>query len=366
MVIMNKTGDSEDLIDKKSFPIIGVGSSAGGLDALKRFFEHMPIDSGSGFVLISHLDPTHKSSMPELLGRYTSMKVFQAEDGLKVEPNHVYVTPPNKDMAIFNGVLHLLKPSEPHGLRLPINFFFKSLADDQKENAICIILSGFGSDGTIGLKEIKSQGGMIMVQDPETAESNAMPISAINTGLVDFILPPEEMPESIISYIQSLNKIMRKIVTGEDKIARDMQKIFILIRNRTGHDFSSYKESTMNRRIGKRMNIHKIDNITQYAQYLQYNPEEIDHLFQELLINVTSFFRDPEAFNVLQTEILPELLEGKDKTEAIRVWVPGCSSGEEVYSIAMILQEIMESMGRYFPVQIFGTDLDDIAIKTAA
>jgi len=350
---------------KKFFPITGIGSSAGGLDALKKFFMQMPPDSGSGFVLVTHLDPTHKSAMVELLNRYTSMDVIQVEDGMKVEPNHVYVIPPNKDMAILNGVLQLLEPSEPHGLRMPINLFLKSLAEDQKDNAICIILSGFGVDGTIGLKEIKSEGGMTIAQDPKTAESDSMPISAIKTGIVDFILPPEEMPNTIISYIQSSRKIMKKIGTHEQKVEQDLQKIFILIRNRTGHDFSSYKESTMNRRIGKRANIHQIDNIADYARYLQRHPEEIDHLFQELLINVTNFFRDPDAFNSLKFKILPELLAGKDESETFRVWVPGCSSGEEVYSIAMILREIMESMGKYFEVQIFGTDLDEIAIKTA-
>jgi two-component system CheB/CheR fusion protein len=360
-----KTAEKPEEKIKKFFPITGIGSSAGGLDALKKFFMNMPPSSGSGFVLVQHLDPTHKSSMVELLNRYTSMDVIQVEDGMEVKPNHVYVIPPNKDMAIINGVLQLLKPSEPHGFRTPINFFLKSLAEDQKDNAICIILSGFGVDGTIGLKEIKSEGGMAIAQDPKTTESNSMPISAIKTGIVDFVLPPEEMPKTIVSYIQSSCKIMNKIGNGEVKVEQDLQKIFILIRNRTGHDFSSYKESTMNRRIGKRANIHQIDNIADYALYLQQHPEEIDHLFQELLINVTSFFRDPEAFNSLKFKILPELLMGKDELEAIRLWVPGCSSGEEVYSIAMILREIMESMGKYFEVQIFGTDLDDVAINTA-
>ena len=360
-----KTAEKTEEKIKNFFPITGIGSSAGGLDALKKFFMNMPPDSGSGFVLVQHLDPTHKSSMVELLNRYTSMDVIQVENGMEVKPNHVYVIPPNKDMAILNGVLQLLEPSKPHGLRTPINFFLKSLAEDQKDNAICIILSGFGVDGTIGLKEIKSGGGMTIAQDPKTTESNSMPISAIKTGIVDFVLPPEEMPKTLVSYIQSSHKIMNKIETGEVKVEQDLQKIFILIRNRTGHDFSSYKESTMNRRIGKRANIHQIDNIADYAFYLQRHPEEIDHLFQELLINVTSFFRDPEAFNSLKFKILPELLAGKDESEAIRVWVPGCSSGEEVYSIAMILREIMESMGKYFEVQIFGTDLDDEAISTA-
>ena len=293
------------------------------------------------------------------------MEVVQVEEGMEVQPNHVYVIPPNKDMGILNGTLHLSAPAEPHGLRLPINLFLKSLAEDQKDNSICIILSGYGTDGTTGLKAIKSEGGMAMVQDPETAGSDGMPVSAINTGLVDFVLPPEEMSDKIIFYVRTSRKIMAKIMVHEEKNEEDLQKIFHLIRTRTGHDFSSYKESTMYRRIGKRANLHQIDNIKEYAGYLERNPEEIDHLFQELLINVTSFFRDPEAFDIIKNKVLPELLAGKNEGEPIRIWVPGCSSGEEVYSMAMILRETMEFLGKYFEVQLFGTDIDETAIKTA-
>lgn len=351
--------------ENQTFTIVGIGASAGGLNALKKFFSYMPSDSNIGFVLVQHLDPNHKSSLVELLRKYTSMKVVQIKDGMKVEPNQVHVIPPNKDMKIINGTLQLSTPAEPHGLRMPINLFLKSLADDQKDNSICIIFSGFGADGTDGLKAIKSEGGMAMAQDPKTAESDGMPVNAIKTGLVDFVLPPEDMPDKLISYVQTLSKIITKIKAHVGDDEQNLQKIFLQIRSRTGHDFSTYKESTMYRRIGKRANMHQIDNIKEYSRYLQRNPDEIDLLFQELLINVTSFFRDPEAFNVLKTKALPELLAGKSEGKPIRIWVPGCSSGEEVYSLAMILRETMESLGKYFEVQIFGTDIDEIAINTA-
>lgn len=352
-------------IERQKFPIVGIGASAGGLDALKNFFSYMPPDAGVGFVLVQHLDPTHKSSMVELLSKYTSMEVVQVKDGMEVKPDQVHIIPPNKEMVISKGILHLSTPSEPHGLRMPINVFLKSLAEDQKDNSICIILSGFGADGATGLKAIKSEGGMAMVQDPKTAEADGMPISAINTGLVDFVLSTEDMPDKLIYYVTTSRKILKKIMVPEGKTEVDLQRIFQLIRARTGHDFSNYKESTMYRRIGKRANLHQIDDIKEYARYLERKPDEVDHLFQELLINVTSFFRDPEAFDIIRKQVLPEMMAGKSEGDAIRIWVPGCSSGEEVYSLAMMLRETMEALGKYFEVQMFGTDIDDVAIDIA-
>ena len=258
-----------------------------------------------------------------------------------------------------------MEPLEPHGLRMPINYFFTSLAQDQQDKSIGIILSGFGSDGTIGLKAIKANGGICIAQDPSTAGSDSMPTSAIKTGLVDIILPPEEMPGKIISYKKSSNKILKKILTPEDKTIQALRKILILIRNRTSHDFSQYKKSTINRRIGRRMNIHQIEEMSQYLRYLQENPNEIDLLFNEFLINVTNFFRDPEAFESLKQGALKDMIKEKSDLDILRVWVPGCSSGEEVYSIAIIIKELLEETNKNLEVQIFGTDLDANSIKTA-
>lgn len=346
------------------FPMVAIGASAGGFDAFKKFFTSLPPNPGMAFVLVQHLDPTHESTMAELMSRYTSLKVVQSKDGMKVEPDHVYIIPPNKYMGIMNGNLQLMEPLEPHGLRLPINFFLKNLADDQKENSIALIFSGYGSDGTIGIKSIKAAGGMVMAQDPETTDSNSMPVNAIQTGLVDFILPPEEMPKSLIRYVESAHKTIKKILTPKDETEIALQKIFMLIRNRTGHDFSYYKENTVYRRIGRRMNIHQIENIPLYLRYLQEDPHEIDILFKELLINVTNFFRDDKAFDALKNN-LRELISQKSDVDNVRVWVPGCSSGEEIYSIAIVIHELLDESGKNLDVQIFGTDIDIDAITSA-
>jgi two-component system, chemotaxis family, CheB/CheR fusion protein len=358
-----KPGIKEKNDDK--FPIVAIGASAGGFDALKKFFLAMPSDNpGIAFFLVQHLDPTHESTMADLMSRYTPIKVVQAEDGMKVEPDHLYIIPPNKDMGMMNRIIQLMDPIEPHGLRLPINYFLKHLADDQKENSIAIIFSGYGSDGTLGIKAIKAAGGMIMAQDPETADSDSMPASAIQTGLVDFILSPEEMPEKMISYLESAHETIKKILTPKEETEQSLRKIFMLVRSRTGRDFSYYKENTIYRRIGRRMNVHQIENIPIYLRYLQENPHEIDILFKELLINVTNFFRDDKAFDSLKNNIR-ELITKKLDGDNFRVWVPGCSSGEEVYSLAIIINELLEESGKNLNVQIFGTDIDPDAIATA-
>jgi two-component system, chemotaxis family, CheB/CheR fusion protein len=359
--------DNEQIKGKSDdkFPIVAIGASAGGFDALKRFFTAIPSDNpGMAFVLVQHLDPTHESTMVDLMSRYTPIKVVQAKDGIKVKPDHLYIIPPNKDMGMMNGAIQLMDPSEPHGLRLPINYFFKHLADDQKENSIAIIFSGYGSDGTLGIKAIKAAGGMVMAQDPGTADSDSMPTSAIQTGLVDFVLPPEEMPEKMISYVESAHKTIKKILTPKEETEKALKKIFMMVRSRTGRDFSYYKENTVYRRIGRRMNVHQIENMPLYLRYLQENPHEIDILFKELLINVTNFFRDDKAFDSLKN-ILRELITEKLDGEDFRVWIPGCSSGEEVYSIAIIINELLEESGKNLEVQIFGTDIDLDAITAA-
>ena len=359
--------NSKKIIDRdpSNFLYVGIGASAGGLDAIEKLLTNIPENSGNAFIIIQHMDPTHKSGLVNILSRHTNMKVLQVEDGVQVKPDHVYIIPPNKDMGLLNGKLQLMEPLEPHGLRMPINYFFTSLAQDQQDKSVGIILSGFGSDGSIGLKAIKANGGICIAQDPSTAGSDGMPNSAINTGYVDIVLAPEEMGEKLLSFKKSSSKIIKKILTPEDETVQALMKIFILIRNKTGHDFSQYKKRTVYRRVGRRMNIHQIEEMPQYLRYLQKNPHEVDLLFKEFLINVTHFFRDPEAFESLKQGALKGIIEEKSDFGTIRVWVPGCSSGEEVYSIAIIIQELLEEINKHLEVQIFGTDLDANSIKTA-
>lgn len=353
-------------IEKKSFPVVGMGASAGGLEAFEQFFSNMPPDRGIAFILVPHLDPTHASMMSDLLKRYTTMKVIEAKDKMRIEPDRIYVIPPNKDMSIHDCILRLSVPQEPHGFRMPIDFFFRSLAEDCGERAICVILSGNGTDGTMGLRAIHGAGGMSMVQEVTTAKYDGMPRSAINTGLADYILPVEKMPAQLTSYVEHIFlKRAIKIPPVTGKTPETIQKILTIIKNKTGHDFSSYKKSTINRRIERRMNLHNIEDPSTYARYLQEHPDEVKMLFKELLIVVTSFFRDPEAFEVLKKNILPKYLEGKPESYTVRIWVPGCATGEEVYSLAIILKECMEVMKREFKIQIFGTDIDEDAIRTA-
>ena len=351
---------------RPGFPIVGIGASAGGLEALEAFFKAMPADSGIGFVLVVHLDPTHISILPELLQKRTKMRVCQVKDGMQVEPNHVYVIPPNKDLTILNSTLQLTELSQPRGTNLPIDSFLRSLAQDQERNAVCIILSGTGSDGTLGVKAIKGGVGMVMVQDEQSAKYEGMPRSALATGLVDYVLPPGKMPQQLVKYTRhATQKAVPRIAPVEGPIPSALQKIFVILRTRTNHDFSLYKKNTICRRIERRMNVHQIDDIADYVRYLQEGEREAGILFKELLIGVTNFFRDPEAFEILRTQTLPKLLANKPDDYAVRVWVPGCASGEEAYSVAIALHECMEQTGRHFHVQIFATDIDEDAINVA-
>ena len=348
-----------------SFYVVGIGASAGGLEALERFFENMPENSGMAFIVVSHLDPNHISIMPELIQKTTKMKLFQAEDGMVVTPNHIYVAPANSDIAILHGTIQLIEPLEAHGFRLPIDFFFKSLSSDLGEQAICIILSGMASDGTAGLKTVKSELGMVMVQDPKSAKFDGMPNSAIKTGLADYILPPEDMPNQLIGYIsQKIKGVYFNNVNTNGKFPDAFQKVFILIRTHTGHDFSNYKQNTIYRRLERRMNIAQLDNVQSYIRLLQENPAEIQNLFKELLIGVTNFFRDPESFEKLN-KVLSELVISKPANSKIRIWIPGCSTGEEAYSVGIVLYECMNKAKKNFNVQIFATDIDSDAIEKA-
>ena len=352
----------------RSFPIVGIGASAGGLAAFEAFFSGMPAeaDPGMAFVLVQHLAPDHKSILTDLIRRYTRMQVFEVEDGMTVQPNCAYIIPPNCDMAFLNGTLQLLQPAAPRGQRLPIDFFFRSLAQDQRERAICIVLSGTGSDGTLGVRAIKGEGGMVMVQNPASTEYDGMPRSALGTGLVDYELPPAEMPAQLIAYVTHAFGHLSKSGNGAPAKAESaFKKIFVLLRAQTGHDFSQYKPSTINRRVERRMAVQQIDTLDGYVKFLQRTPAEVEALFRDLLIGVTNFFRDPEAFKVIEAQVIPKLFDGKPASVAIRVWSPGCSTGEEAYSLAILLAERQEAMKQSFKVQVFATDIDSRAIATA-
>jgi two-component system CheB/CheR fusion protein len=350
-----------------SFPIVGIGASAGGLEALEQFLGHVPKQSGMAFVIVQHLDPTHKGIMPELLQRATGMRVIQVKDRTPVRPDFVYVIPPNRDMSILHGVLHLLKPAAPRGLRLPIDFFFRSLAHDQQEHSVGVILSGMGSDGTMGARTIKERAGVVLVQEPTSAKFDSMPRSAIDAGLADIVVPVDELPGKILSYLQRTPLIARTESAPEEKTQSALEKAIILLRAHTGNDFSFYKRNTLYRRIERRMGIHQIARMAGYVRYLQENSQELDLLFKELLIGVTNFFRDPVAWDQLRDQAIPALLANRPPDSALRAWVPGCSTGEEAYSLAIVLKEAIEAIKPRvkFTVQIFATDLDKDAIDQA-
>ena len=353
---------------RTDFPIVGIGASAGGLAAFEAFFSGMPVDTdpGMAFVLVQHLAPDHKSVLTELVQRYTRMKVYEVEDGMEVKINCTYIIPPNHDMAFLNGTLHLLEPGEPRGHRLPIDFLFRSLAQDQHERAIGIVLSGTGSDGTLGVRAIKSEGGMVMAEHPEKSEYDGMPRSAVATGLVDYELAPAEMPKQLLAYVaHAFKHPPGHTVAALPLNEGSLKKIFILLRTQTSHDFSQYKPSTICRRIERRMVVHQINEIEAYVKYLQQTPAEVDALFCDLLIGVTNFFRDPEMFRVLEQKIIPQLFEEKSTSSSIRIWSTGCSTGEEAYSIAILLYERLEALKKNYKVQVFATDIDSRAIAIA-
>jgi len=344
--------------------VVGVGASAGGLEAFENFFTSLPPDTGLAFVLIQHLDPTHKSILTDLLKKYTKMVVREVRDGMVMEANCVYVIPPNKDMAILNGTLYLMEPSSPRGLRQPIDFFFRSLAEDLKERAIGIVLSGTGSEGTLGIRAIKGEGGMVMVQDPVTAKYDGMPRSAIATGLVDYVLSPDKMPDRLLAYVT--HAPAWKPPEGVEPVPEEgniIQKILILVRARTHHDFTHYKKNTIIRRIERRMAVHQLAKKQDYLRFLQDDPLEVKTLFKELLIGVTNFFRDPDAFEALRKKVLTKIL--REDSNQVRVWVPACSTGEEAYSIAMLVQEFATDAKIDSRLQIFATDIDEEAIEKA-
>jgi two-component system CheB/CheR fusion protein len=350
-----------------TFPIVGIGASAGGLKALERFFQSLPERPEMAFVVIQHLDPTHKSNLAELLQNHTDMPVEQAEDHITVVPGHVFVIPPGKHLSIRDGILHLEDPDRPRGQRAPIDGFFRSLAEDQGERSACIILSGTGSDGSMGLKSIKESGGVVFVQDPADADHGGMPRSALATGLVDLSAPAGELAEKLVEYHKSADRI--RLPEGDDELPANESfkflKILTQLESQTGHDFSRYKRSTILRRIKRRMQVNQVENMGAYLAHLRNNDREAQALMKNFLISVTNFFRDDQAFDVLIRKVIPQLFDQKSAADMIRVWVPGCATGEEAYSIAMLLYEQMDNVSSSPQVQVFASDLDEDALAFA-
>ena len=352
--------------EKGKFPIVCIGASAGGLEALEQFLGHVPPDSGMAYVVIQHLDPTQKGMLPELLQRVSGMKVLQVKNRMAVKPNNVYVIPPNKSMSISKGTLHLVEPAEIRGLRLPIDLFMRSLADDQHKHAIGVILSGMGSDGSLGLSAIKEHNGIVMVQDPVTAKFDSMPLNAINSVAADIVAPANELPLSLINLLKHIPVVKSdQGIEFQDK--NSLERIISQLRIHTGNDFSSYKKNTMYRRIERRMGVHHISKIASYANFLTENPKEVEILFKELMIGVTNFFRDAPVWEKLKESVIPNLIANLHEGSILRAWVPGCSTGEEAYSLAMVFKEALEKVKPHGGIllQIFATDLDNEAIETA-
>jgi two-component system CheB/CheR fusion protein len=348
---------------KSNFLLVAIGASAGGLDAFEHFFKKMSPDCNMSFVLITHLDPTHESSLDELISRYTDLEVKVAEDGIQVTPNSIFILPPNRTMSISNGVLSLKEPSEPRGKRLPIDHFFRSLALDQKENALGIIFSGTGSDGTLGLREIKGAGGLAIVQDPESAKYEGMPRSAIQNVRVDLIATPEEIANTLFKFQSNLGEI--RSARKDAQVERNITDIFHMLRSNYGQDFSVYKLAMIHRRIERRMIICQISNLSDYVDYISVNSEELDLLFRELLIGVTNFFRDKEAFQKLEDQVVYEIVKQKNRDDTMRIWIPACSTVEEAYSVAIILIEQLNKLNKNLKIQIFATDVDAKAVEKA-
>jgi two-component system, chemotaxis family, CheB/CheR fusion protein len=359
-------GERDPSERKAPCPIIGIGTSAGGIEALQKFLPAVPADSGLGYVVIMHLSPEHESALAEILSRSAKLHVATIKSGVAVEPNRVYVAPPNSTVSIDDGKLALSKAEGPRGLMpTSIDTFLVSLAEDQGANAACVILSGVGSDGTLGLRAIKEHGGLTLAQ--AHAEYEGMMRSAVSTGLVDFVLPAEQMAAKLVDHFRHLDVVIAK--KGPDGAIKEttdyLAQICAVLRARTGHDFSGYKDKTMIRRVQRRMQVLQIDEVPQFLERLRKDPHEADLLFQDLLIGVTSFFRDADAFGSLEKEVIPRLFEGKGADDSVRVWVPGCSTGEEAYSIAILLRECAPKSHAAPKLQIFGSDIDERALEIA-
>ena len=367
MIKINKTKSEKNSLTKP-LHIVGIGASAGGLKALQQFFSQMQPENGIAFVIIQHLSPDYKSMMVELLSKNTSMTVSRAEDGMVMQPNHIYLITPRKHITTLGGKLYLSEQQERQGLNLPIDIFFRSLAEDQGERAIGIILSGTGSDGTRGIRAIKAEGGTVFVQDEESAEFDGMPRCAIATGVVDFILPPGKMPEQLLRFINhprisGPEEPLEVIKKEEDSFT----KLMSILKKMTKVDFTYYKPATVIRRIERRMGLVQVSGLDDYLVYIHRNPVEVQALFKDLLIGVTKFFRDEPAFDVLGKKVIPEIINTARKRNPaqLRVWDVGSSTGEEAYSVAMQIQSYLDSNNLKVDVKIFATDIDQQAIEFA-
>jgi len=354
--------------DATGFAIVGIGASAGGLEALEQFLQNVPPASNLAFVIVQHLDPTHKDIMVELLQRCSSLPVVRITDRMRVEPDHVYIIPPNRDLALLQGVLHLLEPNKSRGPHLPIDHFLRSLAEDQLSRSIGVILSGMGSDGTLGLRAIKEKAGAAFVQSPSSAKYDGMPRSAIDAGLADVVAPVEELCGRILQYLRHVPLLIKQPDVKPAATSQSgIEKVILLLRTQTGHDFSHYKKTTLYRRIERRMGLHQLNRIADYVRFLRSNTQEIELLFKELLIGVTSFFRDPAVWEQLKKEVMPALLAAHPKNSILRAWVPACSTGEEAYSLAIVFREALDEFmpSDQWTLQIFATDLDKDSIDKA-
>jgi len=358
---------SDERSGKEPSAIIGIGASAGGLEAFTRLLEKLPNDTGMAFVLVQHLDPKHKSSLTEILSRTTSLPVSEVENKTAVKPDHVYIIPPGKAMSVSQGVLNLTLREDTAKQYMPIDIFLESLAKAQGSKAIGVILSGTATDGSRGLKEIKTVGGITFVQKPQTAKYDSMPLNAIATGVVDFVLPSEEIADELVKIARS--SVFDAITAETDKLfsanTDELNKIFTILKKASDTNFSEYRELTIRRRILRRMVLHRLEELGDYTNYLRENPAEVKELYQDLLINVTKFFRDPEAFEALKSQVFPAIMKNRSSEEPVRVWVTGCSTGEEAYSIAIVLLEFLADDAVSTPIQIFGTDINETHIEKA-
>src|SRR5262245_30763048 len=351
--------------------IVGVGASAGGLEAFSQLLQALPRDPGFGMVLVQHLAPQHESALPTLLSGRTSMPVIQAKEGMRVEPNHVYVIPPNVQMGLRDGALHLVPRPTDRTQYTPIDFFLRSVAEALQERAIAVILSGTASDGTGGIREVKAVGGITIAQRPETAKYDGMPRAAIATGLVDLVRSPAEIAQELVRISTHPLRRLRTVVPrrpGDDIVPpgeEHLEEVFALLRAATGVDFRRYKRPTIQRRLQRRMVLHKLTSIDQYLKLLHETPQEVHSLYQDILIHVTRFFREPESFAAITGTILPKILELQREDQPIRIWVPGCSTGEEAYSIAIVVLEFLADRNAAVPVQVFATDVSESAIEHA-
>jgi two-component system, chemotaxis family, CheB/CheR fusion protein len=346
------------------FPVVGIGASAGGLHALEQLVEHLPVDSGMAFIAVQHLSPDRESMMSQILSRKTTMQVLEAKDGMPLAPNTIYTRPSDRDVVITNRVFKLVKSEKAKAL--PVDRLFRSMAGDLQDRAIGVILSGSGSDGTLGVREIKGAGGMVIVQDPEEAEYSGMPESAHRTGSFDYLLKIEEMPRVLAAYTASpAQRPKPKTEREEQDVQNVLKAILQIVHSKTGHNFTQYKKSTITRRIARRLAVNGIESLPDYARYLRQNSDEVDALFKDLIINVTSFFRDKEAFKALKEKAVVPLVTAMEEDDLVRVWVPGCATGEEAYTVGMLFMEAMSEQHKRLKIRIFGTDINPESIAIA-